>query len=213
LRIGLLLDAPTGLPVDGECVAAARKLATVLEGLGHDVYPVSPALYSAKAAEAFQIIVSASLHASDYENIDLVDPYIKYRLELSKEFHAGQYAQGAALLQLESRPLVEQWGRDFDVLLTPTMACETPEAGVVYDEANNNPAGPRLTELKMISFTSFCNISGLPAINLPVHTSSSGMPVGAQLVGGPFQEGMLIRLAGAVEQVVDWTRNVAPQYP
>ncbi|WP_246262736.1 amidase [Arthrobacter mobilis] len=212
LRIGLLLEAPTGLPVDAECAAAAEKLAGVLEGLGHEVCPASPVLYSREAGEAFQMIIGASLHAIEYENVDLVDPFIRHRLDQARQFHAGQYAQAAARLQLESRPLVAQWGRDFDVLLTPTMACETPRTGTVYHEANTDPSGPRLTEMRMISFTSFCNISGLPAISLPVHTSATGLPVGAQLVAGPYQEATLVRLASAVEAVMDWTRTIAPQY-
>lgn len=212
LRIGLLLEAPTGMPVDAECAAAAQKLGHVLEELGHDVYPVTPQFYSREAVDAFQIIVSASLHAGQFDDVSQVAPYIAYRLEQAKNFHAGEYARAAAILQLESRPLVAQWGRDFDVLLTPTMACETPETGLVYNEANNNPSGPRLTELRMISFTSFCNVSGLPAISLPVHTSASGLPVGAQLVGAPYDEATLIRLASAVEAAMDWTRTIAPQY-
>ncbi len=118
---------------------------------------------------------------------------------------AGEYAIAAARLYAESAALVTQWGRDFDVLLTPTMATTPPLVGTVLEEANRDFAGPRLTENQMVAFTAFCNVAGLPAISLPVHVTSDGLPVGAQLVGGPFGEFELLRLAASVEERFGWT--------
>jgi amidase len=81
---------------------------------------------------------------------------------------------------------------------------------VVYDEANSNPGGPRTIENQTISFTSFVNIAGLPAVSLPVHTGENGMPIGAQLVGAPFDEATLIRLAAEMEPAFRWDLKRAP---
>ncbi|MBE8520893.1 hypothetical protein ILP97_25980 [Amycolatopsis sp. H6(2020)] len=86
-------------------------------------------------------------------------------------------------------------------------ATRRPWVGTVLREVVDNPGGLRLTEMQMIAFTSFCNVTGLPAISLPVHTSSGGLPIGAQLVAGPWEEAVLIRLASALEPVVGWTRR------
>ena len=51
----------------------------------------------------------------------------------------------------------------------------------------------------MVAFTAFGNITGLPAISLPLHRTDDGFPVGAQLVGAPFCEAQLIRLGHALE--------------
>jgi len=209
-RIGMLLAAPTGLPVDPECAEAARRLARALEAAGHEVFEVSPALFSREAIDAFQVIISASVWATPFDDASKVDPYIAHRIRQAEGFHAGLYARAAALLQIESRRIVAQWGQDFDVLLTPTMATTTPPVGVVLEEANQDPAGPRLTELRMISFTSFCNMAGLPAISLPVHRDGKGLPVGAQLVGGPFGEGQLVALAAQAEAHFRWQEQLAP---
>jgi amidase len=142
--------------------------------------------------------------------VDQLDPYIRYRFDRATTFHAGEYVALANRLQWESRSVVAQWGRDFDLLLTPTTAVRTPLVGSVYDEANNDPSGPRLTELRTISFTSFVNMAGLPAISLPVHTGPDGMPLGAQLIGGPFDEATLLRVASEVEPAFDWTQRRAP---
>lgn len=211
LRIGLLLESPAGLPVDEANVAAAQKAAAALEALGHSVEPVAPFLFSPEAGKGFvDLIISASVYASPYEDVELVDPYIRHRIEQAKTYHSGEYAELAGRLQFETRRVNAQFGRDFDLLLTPTMAVSTPRVGVVYDEANETPGAPRLTEARQVTFTAWVNIAGLPAISLPVHIDSSGLPVGAQLVGGPFDEAALIRVASQLEPVLGWATRLAP---
>lgn len=213
LRIGLLLTPPTGVEVDAECLAAAATLARALEHAGHIVEPADPFLYTPAAVQGFaDLVISASVWATpfDHANVDKLDPYIRYRFERATTFHAGQYVALANQLQWETRQVVAQWGDRFDVLLTPTTAIPTPRVGTVYDEANETPDGPRLTELRTISFTSFVNIAGLPAISLPAHVGANGMPVGAQLIGGAFDEATLLRLAAEVEPAFRWQDRHAP---
>lgn len=211
LRIGLLLKAPTGVEVDPECELAARKLAEALEQRGHSVEAVDPFLFTAETMSGFaDLVINASVWAQPVDHPELLDDYVSYRRNRATQFHSGEYAALAGQLQWETRQVVAQWGADFDVLLTPTTACQTSEVGAVYDEANQTPGGPRLTELRTISFTSFCNISGLPAITLPVHSGPNGLPIGAQLVGGPFDEATLLRLAAEVEPSFGWDRRHAP---
>ena len=159
-----------------------------------------PYLFDADTFEAFaEVVISASTWALPLDDPAAVDGYIARRRRVAETVHAGRYAAVAARLQLESRRVVAQWGRDYDVLLTPTTATVAPPVGLVRDEANADPEVPRLTELRMVSFTAFANVSGLPAITLPAHGTADGIPVGAQLVGGPFGEAQLIRLAAQVE--------------
>lgn len=211
LRIGLLLETPVGLPVDDECVQAARGLATTLEALGHTIVEVAPFLYSSQTVLDYNdIVVSAWINAIEMAEPDRADPYIRHRVARGAQITGGQYASLAARLQRESRQVVRQWRTDFDLLLTPTTAIETPRLGVLYDEANTDPDGPREAELSLIAFTAFCNMSGLPAISLPVHTTAGGLPVGAQLVGAPFDEATLLRVAATLEPVYEWHTRRAP---
>ncbi|MDX3522693.1 amidase [Streptomyces scabiei] len=213
LRVGLLLSAPTGVPVDDECVAAATSLAHTLENLGHDVSPVQPRFFSLEASRAFlDLIIPAALHLTPYDEPERAEPYLQTLRAQALSRNCAEYAQGVALLQLESREIVAQWGRDFDVLLTPTMACTPPPVGTVVQEKNTDPTGFRMTETQMISFTFFANLTGLPAISLPVHRTATGVPVGAQLVGAPFGEAGLIRLASAVESVFGWTTTLPDMF-
>jgi amidase len=55
-----------------------------------------------------------------------------------------------------------------------------------------------------VAFTAFANVTGQPAVSLPVHQTEDGVPVGAQLVGSPFDEATLLRLSAALEQALPW---------
>jgi amidase len=205
LRVCLLLEAPTGVPVDPVCVDAAERAGRLLESLGHHVFPATPRLYSKEAIRGFALtVLDAALWAVPYDRPEDAEPHLRYRMERAAKRHSGVYAQAAALMQLESIEVRAQWGRDFDVLLTPTLACPPPRAGACLAEANTDPGGRRLTEAQMVAFTSFCNSAGLPAVSLPVHTSPDGLPIGAQLVGGPWDEATLVRLASALEELDGW---------
>lgn len=213
LRIGIVTDSFNGLPVDPECVIAAERLGAALEDVGHVVEPARPTMLSFEAVMGFlDVIVNGWLWATPYQDASLAEPYIQARRERARAFHAGDYAQAAARLYAESSQIVQQWGRDFDVLLTPTMATTPPPVGVVLAEANRAFDGPRETENRMVAYTAFSNITGLPAISLPVHTTESGLPVGAQLIGRPFGEAELLRLGCSVEAAFGWTTRIPDSY-
>ena len=97
-----------------------------------------------------------------------------------------------------------RWGRDFDVLLTPTSAVLPPLAGSVLETQHAAPDMPVPEVVASVSFTAFGNVSGLPAVSLPLHFTDAGLPVGVQLTGGPWQEATLISLAAAIERAVPW---------
>ncbi|WP_197093658.1 amidase [Nonomuraea sp. SBT364] len=213
LRVGLLLDAPTALPVDPECVSAALAAAALLEELGHDVFPVTPFLLSPRGAHAYvETVIPTSLHVHPFDDPRLAEPYNRHRWERVRDIDAGRYAQAVALLQTESRQVVAQWRRDFDVLLTPTMAAPPPRLGAVREDANRHPGTAMPSALAMVSFTTVASVTGLPAISLPVHTAADGLPIGAQLIGAPFDEATLIRLAAALEELTGWPAARPPRY-
>ena len=102
------------------------------------------------------------------------------------------------------------WGSEFDLLVTPTMAIEPPAAGAILAQAQANPAGPPPEVLAMAAFTAPFNVSGQPAVSLPLGWSEAGMPIGVQLVGGPWQESVLIRVAAQIEQAAPWSDRRPP---
>jgi amidase len=113
-------------------------------------------------------------------------------------------ARAAKDIELLSRELTAPWGRDFDVLVTPTMAIPPAPAGAIMAASHANPAEPSELVVATVAFTAFSNVTGQPVISLPVHETDDGVPVGAQLTGAPFDEVALLRLAGALEQALPW---------
>lgn len=213
LRIGLLTEAPTGLPVDPQCVEAAEHTARLLVSLGHDVAPASPRFFSEEAITGYaQIVLDAALWAAPYEKPELAEPHLRFRMDRAAGRHSGEYARAANLLAEEARAVRAQWGQEFDLLLTPTMACLPPRLNALLQEANADPGGPRTTETRMISFTSICNITGQPAISLPTFTSAEGLPVGSQLIAGPWDEAALIRVAAELEELDRWPHRRPERY-
>ena len=135
LRIGLMAKAPLEIPTDPACVEAAQAAAELLEGLGHSVEPVEVETISLEMVPPFIALTQAGL--ADYDGVDWskVEPHVAHARAAAGETSSYDYVLAAKTLELLSRREVARWGRDFDVLLTPTSAVLPPLAGTV-------PRGP-----------------------------------------------------------------------
>jgi amidase len=204
MRIGLMALAPLGIPTDEACSAGARETASALEELGHAVEEVEVPTISEEMVAPFIALTQGGF--ADYEGVDwsAVEPHIAHQRKASGELGAYDYALAARTLELLSRREVARWGRDFDVLLTPTSAILPPIAGSLLEQQHAAPDQPLADVVASVSFTAFGNVSGLPAVSLPMHWSESGLPVGVQLTAGPWQEASLIALAAQLEQARPW---------
>lgn len=208
LRVGVVAQAPLGMPIDEECLAATRQAATMLGDLGHDVLEV-PLEVPDEVLLAFLTLVNSAL--ADYEGIDwsATEPHIQANRATALAVDSLAYVASVHRLQRYSRKEVARWGLEFDVLLTPTMSILPPPVGVLA-EVHAAAGEPSMTVFAMALFTAFFNVSGQPALSLPLHMSRSGLPIGVQLVGGPWQESLLIRLAAQLEQAHPWASRKAP---
>jgi amidase len=205
LRIGLMAQAPLGMPTDESCSAAARETAEALEDLGHAVEEVDVPTISEEMIPPFISLTQAGL--AEYEGVDwsAVEPHIAHQRRASHELGADDYVLAARTLELLSRRQVARWGRDFDVLLTPTSAILPPQAGAVLEAQHAAPDQPVPDVVASVAFTAFGNVSGLPAVSLPLHWTDDDLPVGVQLTAGPWQEAALIALAAQLELARPWT--------
>jgi amidase len=215
LRIGLMATGPGGLPIEPVCAEAARLVGAALEQLGHVVEPAEVATVSEELIGPFIVLVEASL-GEQLGDVDFhaTEPHIVAQVANARSRSSLEYARAAKDIELLSRELMAPWGRDFDVLVTPTMGVSPPRAGMVMEVTHVNPAEPAGIVVGMAAFTVFANVTGQPAVSLPVHQTEDGVPVGAQLVGRPFDEATLLRLAGAIEQALPWAdRSPASSKP
>jgi amidase len=204
LRIGLMAQAPMGVPTDEDCTVAARAAAAALEELGHAVQEVEVPTISEEMIPPFITLTVGGL--ADYEGVDWskVEPHIAHQRKHADELGAFDYVLAARSLELLSRRETARWGRDFDVLVTPASGILAPVAGAVLEAQHAAPDQPVLDVVRSVSFTAFGNITGLPSVSLPLHWNEQGLPVGVMLTGGPWQDGALLSLAAQLETARPW---------
>lgn len=212
LRVALVTDTRIGLPTDPACVAAAEGTVRALEEAGHTIVDVQPDFHVEEFVTHFLTVVNSGLSAYD-DRVDWsrVEEHNRLSRLRAAQVDSIAYAKSVAALQRWTRRVNAQWGDAFDVLVTPTLAIEPVPAGQILAEVQADPGSTSATVFHSVIFTSVFNMNGLPAISLPVHQSDRGLPIGAQLVAGPWQESRLLRLSAQVEQLLPWRdRHPAP---
>lgn len=214
LRIAMADSTSLGLPVAPECIEAVHAAGRLLEQLGHTVEPAKIDLTPEELVIHFVNIVSVGLAGYDgLVDFEKVEPHNRNSyLQATTNVTGYSYLTSIRALQSVSRGIVAAWGRDFDVLLTPTMACEPYRAGHLIDLIQNNPEAYVGEVLPSVIFTAPFNVSGQPALNLPLHWSrgENPIPIGVQLVASPWDEAALIRLGAQVEAAAGWTDRTPP---
>jgi amidase len=214
LRIGML-DRPgaDGYLDDPECRAAVASAARLLESLGHDVAESAPtAMFDEQLAEHFTNIIAADTESTfRYFESLLGRPIGADEIEPRNAFYRLAGSSLDAVTYLESRAWIGMWARrmaswwaDHDLLLTPTVGARPPELGwFTADEPEAE--GPRI--ISFIPYTPQFNLTGQPALSLPLHWTPDGLPVGIQLVAAYGREDLLIRVASQVEEAAPWAQR------
>jgi len=212
LRIGVL-DQPAaqGYLDDPQCRAAVASTARLLESLGHHVGASAPAaMFEGDFARHFNTIVAADTETTfqAFERTlgrpiseDEIEPRNAGYRRAGRELGAVGYLQSRAWCGMWARRMADWWN-DHDLLVTPTVGAPPPELGWF------TAAGPRQEGQRVISFipyTAQFNVTGQPAVTLPLHWTPNGLPVGVQLVAAYGREDVLIRVASQLEQAAPWS--------
>jgi amidase len=211
LRIGVL-DRPgaEGYLDDPECRAAVASAARLLESVGHHVEEsAAAAMFEQAFAKHFGALIAADteLTFQAFERL-LGRPIAEDEIEPRNAGYRQAGAAMGAVAYLHSRSWIGMWARrmaawwnDHDLLVTPTVGAPPPELGWFTAE------GPKAEGRRVISFipyTSQFNMTGQPAVSLPLHWTPDGLPVGVQLVAAYGREDLLIQVASQLEQAAPW---------
>ncbi|MFQ5477275.1 MAG: amidase [Candidatus Binatia bacterium] len=208
LRVAFTTRSPTGGKVDRECVNAVELTARMLEEAGHEVFESELDWPDGDTmTAAFIVIWNTGVVYWDVNDWSKVEPLNRAMLEAARRTSSADYVQALAATQMFSRRIVASWSRDFDILLTPTTATEPPEVGVLWEGSAEDPLRPLMTAAELVPFTPWFNVTGQPAVSLPIHHSASGLPVGVQLVGAPWGEAQLLRVAAQLEERTNWRQR------
>ncbi len=223
LRIGISTTPAIDVEVDSACVEAAEAAGKLLESLGHNVIPGSPtdaatamggdggvditdtfmtrwAAGQAMILETLGTALGKAVTESD------VEPLTWALAEIGRERSAGRYLQDVAVHQGLTRMIAFWFEGGFDLLLTPTMG-ERPSPLGSWDDSGERPLDAFDRALPAGAFTAIFNVTGQPAISLPLSRSDDGLPVGVQLVAPFGREDLLIAVAAQLEQAAPWSHD------
>ena len=219
LRIGFRTQMTGGHgDSDPACVEAAHATAVLLEDLGHDVVPTDIAeLDDPRFAQATPVAFSAFI-ARELERWSErlgrtiapseLEPWNAMLAETGATITASMYIGALEDLQGYARTVARWWANGFDVLLTPMLTRPPFPLGHLSPDVDPVELIGRLTGLT--SFTMPFNITGQPAISLPLHWDDDGLPIGVQLVGAFGREDVLLRLAAQLERARPWADRRPP---
>jgi amidase len=214
LRIGVL-DRPgvAGYLDDPQCRAAVAGAASLLESLGHHVDQSAPAaMFEPEIPRHFNTIIAADTEATmqAFEMLlgrpiseDEIEPRNAAYRRAGRQLSAPAYLQSRAWLGMWARRMADWWN-GHDLLLTPTLGAPPPELGW-FTAAGPEEEGARIASF--IPYTAQFNLTGQPAISLPLHWTPGGLPVGVQLAAAYGREDILIRIASQLEQAAPWSER------
>lgn len=229
LRVGMFTGSPYGGDVHPDCVAGVQEVARLLESLGHHVEETAPAIDGEALARCYLGIYfgevpafmdMATSHGAAKDDFELDTRVLAM---LGRSFPLPDYVRMRQQWNDFSRALGRYFGQ-YDLYLSPTTAQPPamigeldlpPAMKVISKLLVKAHAGKIMHRSGMVDqlameslartpFTQLANLTGTPAISLPLHWSGSGMPVGVQFGAPHGEESRLLQLAAQLEEVAPW---------
>ena len=218
LRIGCTTLMPLlEAELHPDCERAAHDAAALLQSLGHAVEEVQPPWRRPGLLELFthafgpaicSSIAAAGLLAGREPREQDMEPLSWELWQRSKQIDAVQAELARYALQAYARSIT-RWAAPYDALLTPALAQPPLPIGQL-DPCGPDPWGTFERSGHFTPYTAISNVTGSPAISLPLFAGADGLPLAVQLIGRPAQEGPLLALAAQVEAAAPWSSRRPP---
>jgi amidase len=224
LKIGFLSSIPDGwnegTELHPDCAAAVLDAARLCETLGHYVEEVDPSeLSHPNIPENFGTIFSCLVgHFVAYWERELGKEIGQNELEAITwdSYQAGlkrsgpEYLTAVEEIQRFSRKIARWYHeRRYDLLLSPTMRIPPTKLGE-FTATADAPRKWLEIALSMVAFTRTQNITGQPAMSVPLYWNENNIPIGVQFAGRYGEEATLFRLAAQLEQARPWADKIPP---
>jgi Asp-tRNA(Asn)/Glu-tRNA(Gln) amidotransferase A subunit family amidase len=211
LRIAIQMKAWNGIDPHPDCVAALRDAETLCRELGHEVEEAPFDVDASVLAPATLTILSANTRAMMEERAqalgralreDDVEPGTWRLSMLANKRSAIDYVSAVRLIHATGRALARHL-EPYDMVLSPTMAMPPHPLGLL-SLSNPDTAAQGVAVLQTVGFTQIANVTGHPAMSVPLYWNDQGLPIGVQFMGRMDGEGMLFRLAAQLETARPW---------
>lgn len=217
LRIGLVVDSPSGQPVYADCIRATEAAAKLCEHLGHKIIPTRfPDCDFEAFGNAMRVVVSTGIaqavkfgnkclsRQATLENLEL-SSYTA--LEMAYRYTAIDYADAVNCFHQIGRTLGSTM-TDYDIILTPTLTA--PPVALGTYSANREYVEHRSATLLYTAFLPYLNASGQPAMSVPLYWTTSGLPIGVQFAAAVGREDLLLPLGAQLEEAAPWFSRISP---
>ena len=216
LRIAFSFKKLDGQPLHADCVAAVKAAAKLCEQQGHHVEEASPVLDQATLIPSFMALWSANL-AAGIDALAMMTGQAPSRqlfegltwglYQAGKTVPASNYLIAKMAMQQAARATAK-FHETYDVWLSATLGLPPVKLGV-FDMEEEDPGKSFAPLIDYVPFTAMQNVTGQPAINLPLHWNGDGLPIGVQFVGRFGDEATLLKLAGQLEKAAPWAHRYA----
>ena len=188
--------------VDPECLTAYDRTAKLLSELGHEVADIaSPVDESVIATFETVWAVSTGSWPIEAAGEPLLRPLTRWLRERSRAVSGADYGRALVHLRQVSATAVRALAA-YDAVLTPTLAQLPALVGELRDD--DDPAADFAAQKRFTPFAALWNMTGMPAISLPLHWTEAGLPVGVMVAGRPAQDHLLLALAAQLEAAEPW---------
>lgn len=209
LRVGrFLTPVITDVEVHPESVTAYESASRLLAGLGHDVEDV-PVPIPREAVADFETcwsVLTAMSQAPEGREHQL-RPLTRWLSERGRAVSGPELGLAIGQLRRHAAAALEALA-PYDAVLTPTLASPPVPVGALRDD--EHPERDFEAQKAFTPWTSAWNVTGMPAVSLPLHWSDSGLPVGVMLAARPAEEELLLGLAAQVEATAPWAARRPP---
>jgi amidase len=199
-----------GAEVHPECLAAYEAATKALSDLGHDVEDIDTP-FPPEAITLFVTVwgVSAASAPVDPAREGELMPLTRWLREKGAGTTGAQFVGAISQLQMLTRRWVARTA-GYDAVLSPTLAA--PPVPVGWFTGTGDPAEDFLRQQRFTPFTSAYNVTGQPAVSLPLHWTGDdpALPVGVMLAGRPADEATLVSLSAQLEDAVPWADRRPP---
>ena len=211
LRVGVTRQPPIEAELDPDCDRAVAEAADLLSSLGHEVEEVDAPWAGEDLLSVFTMVfgtpvgmamVFGGMVTGREPSEELVEPLTWMMWNGLKERGPVDYLLARTQLTAYSRAIVALWD-DYDVVLTPALA-EPPVRIGEIDSCSDEPWEDFRRSGQFTPYTAIFNVTGQPAISLPLTRTESGLPIAVQLAGRPADEATLLRLGAQLEAERPW---------
>jgi amidase len=217
LRIAMSLANSLGVDVDAESVRALHEAAGILRELGHEVVEATPPLPAPDVLDVFLQVFGpgialgislGELIAGREATDDEIEPLSRAVADIARSLPSTGYLAALTQLQALARGTIAFFA-DHDLLLTPVLATRPLPIGELHGCGTDPMADLRRSGM-FAPFTALFNVTGQPAISVPLGFGEDGLPSAIQLVGRPLGEDTLLQVATQLELARPWAHNLPP---